>query len=237
VSDSAISVTGKTEAKAAVIVKAGSKVLGKATADEKGAFKVKIAKQKAGTKLTIYAEDAAKNKSKEVVVKVVDKTAPSLSKVNSVSDSATSVTGKTEAKAAVIVKAGSKTLGKATADAKGAFKVKIAKQKAGTKLTIYAEDAAKNKSRAVTVTVADKTAPAKPTASNVTAKSTSISGKAEKSATVYVYKGKSKLGKSVVGKKGTYKITIKKQKKHTVLTIYAQDKAGNKSKKREIKVK
>ncbi|MEZ7793674.1 Ig-like domain-containing protein [Niallia circulans] len=237
VSDSATSVTGKTEAKAAVIVKAGSKVLGKATADEKGAFKVKIAKQKAGTKLTIYAEDAAKNKSKEVVVKVVDKTAPSLSKVNSVSDSATSVTGKTEAKAAVIVKAGSKTLGKATADAKGAFKVKIAKQKAGTKLTIYAEDAAKNKSRAVTVTVADKTAPAKPTASNVTAKSTSISGKAEKSATVYVYKGKSKLGKSVVGKKGTYKITIKKQKKHTVLTIYAQDKAGNKSKKREIKVK
>ncbi|PAD80575.1 hypothetical protein CHH57_24470, partial [Niallia circulans] len=72
---------------------------------------------------------------KEVVVKVVDKTAPSLSKVNSVSDSAISVTGKTEAKAAVIVKAGSKVLGKATADEKGAFKVKIAKQKAGTKLT------------------------------------------------------------------------------------------------------
>ncbi|MEK4974549.1 Ig-like domain-containing protein [Niallia sp. FSL R7-0648] len=237
VSDSATAVTGKTEAKATVTVKAGSKTLGKAAADAKGTFKVKIAKQKAGTKLTVYAEDAAKNKSKEVVVKVVDKTAPSLSKVNSVSDSATAVTGKTEAKATVTVKAGSKTLGKAAADAKGTFKVKIAKQKAGTKLTVYAEDAAKNKSKEVVVKVADKTAPAKPTASTVTTKSTSISGKAEKNATVYVYKGKSKLGKSVAGKNGTYKITIKKQKKHTVLTIYAQDKAGNKSKKRELKVK
>ncbi|WP_312093596.1 Ig-like domain-containing protein [Niallia sp.] len=237
VSDSATTVTGTTEGKATVTVKAGSKTLGKATADSKGAFQVKIAKQKAGTKLSVYAEDGAKNKSRTITVTVVDKTGPGLSKVNSVRDSATSVTGTTEGKAVVTVKAGSKTLGKATADSKGAFKVKIAKQKAGTKLTVYAEDKAKNKSKVVTVTVADKTAPGTPTASTVTTKSTSISGKAEKGATVYVYKGSSKLGKSVVDKKGAYKITIKKQKKNTVLTLYAQDKAGNMSKKREIKVK
>lgn len=237
VADTATSVTGTTEARAIVTVKAGTKVLGKATADTKGAFQVKISKQKAGTKLTVYAEDAAKNKSRDVIITVVDKTAPSLSKVNSVSDSATSVTGTTEGKATVTVKAGTKVLGKATADTKGAFQVKIAKQKAGTKLTVYAEDGVKNKSRVVTVTVADKTAPATPTANTVTTKSISISGKAEKSATVYVYKGSSKLGRSVVDKKGAYKITIKKQKKNTVLTLYAQDKAGNKSEKREIKVK
>lgn len=237
VSDSATSVTGTTEGKVTVTVKAGTKILGKATADTKGAFQVKIAKQKGGTKLTVYAEDAAKNKSRTITITVVDKTAPGLLKVNSVSDSATSVTGTAEGKAVVTVKAGSKTLGKATADAKGVFKVKIAKQKAGTRLTVYAEDKAKNKSRVVTVTVADKTAPATPTTSTVTTKSTSISGKAEKGAKVYVYKGKSKIGQSVVAKNGAYKITLKKQKKNTVLTLYAQDKAGNKSKKREIKVK
>jgi len=237
VGDSTTTVTGTTEGKAVVTVKAGTKKLGQATADAKGAFKVKIAKQKAGTKLTIYAEDSAKNKSKEITVTVADKTAPVVSKVNSVGDSTTTVTGTTEGKAVVTVKAGSKKLGQATADAKGAFKVKIAKQKAGTKLTVYAEDKVKNKSKDVIVTVKDKTAPGTPTVNKVTTKTTSISGKAEKGATVYLYKGSSYIGKNVVNKNGSYKINMKKQKKNTTLTLYAQDKAGNKSKKKEIKVK
>jgi hypothetical protein len=63
-------VTGKTEANATVEVKVGTKLLGKATADTKGNFKVAIKQQKKGNKLTIKAIDKAKNlKSASVIVK------------------------------------------------------------------------------------------------------------------------------------------------------------------------
>jgi hypothetical protein len=61
-------VTGKTEAGAIVEVKLGTKLLGKATADSKGNFKVTIKSQKKGTKLTIVAIDKAKNKKTVSVV-------------------------------------------------------------------------------------------------------------------------------------------------------------------------
>ena len=72
--------------------------------------------------------------------------------VNKVTSKTTTVTGKTEAKASVEVKLGSKSLGKATADSKGNYKVKIKAQKKGTKLTIIARDKAKN-AKTVTTTV------------------------------------------------------------------------------------
>ncbi|WP_256597392.1 Ig-like domain-containing protein, partial [Pseudomonas sp. FW305-BF6] len=55
-----------------------------------------------------------------------------------VSDLSKTVSGKTIANATVTVKAGEKTVGTGTADAKGAFSIKIATQKAGTTLVITA---------------------------------------------------------------------------------------------------
>ena len=72
--------------------------------------------------------------------------------VNQVSNKTTYITGKTEAKANVEVKLGSKLLGKVTADSKGNSKVKIGVQKKGTKLTVIAKDKAGN-ARKVTVMV------------------------------------------------------------------------------------
>ncbi|MFC7371434.1 S8 family serine peptidase [Fictibacillus iocasae] len=63
-------VSGKTEPGAKVTVKAGKKVIGTATADKKGSYKVKIKAQKKGTILTVTAEDKAKNISKATSVKV-----------------------------------------------------------------------------------------------------------------------------------------------------------------------
>ena len=108
-------------------------------------------KQKAGTSLSVYAIDAAENKSATVTIKVVDKTAPVEPIVNSVSDQAIVVTGTAEANSTVYVKKGSMTLGYAKANSKGVYSVKIAKQQAGTILSVYVEDAAKNKSKTVTI--------------------------------------------------------------------------------------
>ncbi|MCE4049536.1 Ig-like domain-containing protein [Bacillus sp. Au-Bac7] len=237
VSDSSTNVTGTAEAGSTVQVRSGYSTIGKTTADSKGAFKITITKQKAGTKLVVNATDKAGNKSGDTSVTVVDKIAPTKPSVSSISDATTYVTGKTEAKAKVYVKRGSTTIGTATADSKGAYKIKIAKQKAGTYLTVYAEDAAHNKSNSVSIKVADKTAPGAPSAKTVTSKSTSISGSAEKGATVYVYRGSKYLGKATVSSNGTYKVKLRKQKKGTSLKLYAKDKAGNKSSYRTIKVK
>ena len=151
VSDQTITVTGKTEAKASVEVKLGSKSLGKATADSKGNYKVRIKVQKAGNKLTVIARDKAKN-TKIVKVTIGDKTAPKTLTVNKVTNITTSVTGKTETKASIEVKLGSNLLGKATADSKGNYQVKIKAQKEGNKLTVIAKDKAGN-AKKVTVTV------------------------------------------------------------------------------------
>ncbi len=82
-----------------------------------------------------------------------DTVAPKITKVDPVKKNATVVKGKTEAAAVVTVKAGKTNLGKATADKKGNFSVKIKAQKVGTKLSVTAKDKAGNVSKAVVVTV------------------------------------------------------------------------------------
>ena len=76
---------------------------------------------------------------------------PAVPKMNAVSDQSTSVTGTAEANTTVYGKIGSKTLGIGMANSKGAFSVKIPKQKAGTKVDVYAKDAAKNQSKTTKV--------------------------------------------------------------------------------------
>ncbi|MEG6573667.1 Ig-like domain-containing protein [Caldibacillus debilis] len=236
VADYSTKVTGKTEAGATVYVKAGPKQLGKGTANSKGDFSVSIPKQKAGTVLTVYAVDKAGNKGVEAKVTVADKTPPVQPKVNTVGDNATKVTGKTEAGATVYVKAGSKQIGKGTANSKGDFSIKISKQKAGTTLTVYAVDKAGNKSKETKVKVVDKTPPPAPSVNKVTSKSKKVTGKAEKGATIYIYRGSKLIGKGTVSAKGTFSVAISAQKKGTVLKVYAIDKAGNRSAARTVKV-
>ncbi|MGD6991102.1 cell wall-binding repeat-containing protein [Sutcliffiella horikoshii] len=157
--DTSTSVKGTTEATATIVVKAGTKEIGKGTADGTGKYSVTISKQKAGTELSVTATDQAGNRGEATVVKVADKTAPAKPVVNEVSDQSTTVTGTTEATATVVVKAGTKEIGKGTADGTGKYSVTIAKQKAGLDLTVLAKDQAGNQSEPTIVKVTDKTAP------------------------------------------------------------------------------
>ncbi|MCP1450441.1 Ig-like domain-containing protein [Priestia megaterium] len=151
VSDQNTAVTGTTEANATVYVKVGSKTLGSSKANGKGAFNVKIPKQKAGTKLAVTAQDAAKNTSKAAAVTVQDKTPPPAPKVNNLTSKSTHVIGTTEANATIEVKVGTKLIGSGKANSKGSFDVRIPKQKAGTKVDVFAKDADKNQSKTTKV--------------------------------------------------------------------------------------
>jgi Bacterial Ig domain len=229
VDDNDVVVTGTAEPGSTVTVKKGLTVLGTANASGTGAFSVEIAKQSAGVKLSVIAEDSAGYTSGVTEVTVLDKTAPATPTVNTVDDNDTKVTGKAEAGSAIVVKVGTKEIGKATATTTGTFSVTIVKQKADTKLAITATDAAKNTSAAKTVTVVDKTAPATPSVNTVDDNDTKVTGKAEAGSTVTVKAGTTTLGTANTTSTGTFSVTIVKQKAGTKLSITVTDKAKNTS--------
>ncbi|WP_246041639.1 5'-nucleotidase C-terminal domain-containing protein [Robertmurraya kyonggiensis] len=156
VTDQSTQVTGTAEAGATVEVSVGGTVIGSATVAEDGSFVIEIAKQVAGTELSVTAKDAAGHVSEAIVVTVVDVTAPAAPQVNPVIHNDTVVTGKTEARASVKVVLDKKVIGTAVADANGNFKVTVPKQKHKNVLTVTATDTAGNVSEATTVDVLKK---------------------------------------------------------------------------------
>ncbi|MES1042883.1 hypothetical protein FOA20_26540, partial [Peribacillus simplex] len=144
VTENSTSISGTAEAGSTITVKAGTAVIGTATVDTEGKYTVTIEKQKAGTKLTVTATDDTGNTSEVKEVTVKDVTAPSIPTVNAVYDNATAISGKAESNAKVYAMVGSKKIGEATAK-NGAYIIKIAKQKVGTSISVYAVDLAGNK--------------------------------------------------------------------------------------------
>ncbi|MGE7905330.1 S8 family serine peptidase [Peribacillus sp. NPDC094092] len=201
-------------------------------------FTATIAKQTAGTIISTRLIDKSGNKSIPVSFKVADKTAPARPSVNTVGDNTVKVTGKAEAGSSVTVKAGSTILGKANSNSAGNFTVTMSKkQKAGKVLSVTATDKAGNVSSIKTVTVADKTAPSKPTVNTVTTKTTKVTGKAEANSTVFIKASKKVIGSATATAKGTFSVKIPKQKAGQNLYIHAKDKAKNVSESRKVTVK
>lgn len=165
-----------------------------------------------------------------------DFTAPTVPTMNKVTDAMKHVSGKTEVNATVKLYINDHYQSSTKADQAGNYKFSIAKQVAGTNISVTATDEAGNVSNAKEITVTDKTAPAIPSVDKINEKSKKVTGKAEKGATVKVYHGKKLLGKAVANSKGKFTVNIKTQKEGTSLTIHATDKAGNQSKVRTIKV-
>jgi hypothetical protein len=153
VSDYSTTVTGRAEPGSTVTVTVGSKVIGKGTAGTDGTYSVSIPRQKGGTKLTVTARDAFGNVSAASVVTVKDTTPPNIYSVTYSSNRPTLITGRAEAGATIVVKNGSRVIGKAKAGRTGAFSVIIPKQRPGTKLSITAIDSAGNTSWPVDIDI------------------------------------------------------------------------------------
>ena len=233
VADNAVSISGKAEAGARVYATVGARGIGEATSTN-GRYTISIAKQKAGTRIVIYAVDAAGNKSESRTVKVIDKTPPGAPTINAVHDNATVVSGKAEVNAKVFVLASGKLIGETTA-VNGSFSLKIAKQKAGTVIAAYAVDAAGNKGNSRTVKVIDKTPPPIPTVNAIHDNALAITGKAENRATVFAYAGTRKIGEAIAVN-GVFSIKTAKLKAGTAVSVHAVDAAKNKSANRTVRV-
>lgn len=151
-----------------------------------------------------------------------------------VADFSTEIRGKATSGMTMYAYVNGKKIGQAPV-VDGKYFMKIPKQLANSKIQLYTVNKYKNKSKIITITVLDKTAPKKPTVSKMAPRT--ISGKGEKGSIIYIYKGSTKLGSATVNAKGTYTINIRPQKKGTTLVMYAKDKANNKSASLKLKVK
>ncbi|MEH7416507.1 Ig-like domain-containing protein [Neobacillus drentensis] len=152
-----------------------------------------------------------------------------------VDDNDASVSGKASANAIVKVMNGTTLIRSTTATSTGSFKASIPVQKAGTKLTISYKDKLNAQGPSVTITVADKTAPAAPTVNSVTNKSSVLSGKTEANATVTVtIAGKAYSQKADVN--GLFKVLIPVQNAGVTILVSAKDSAGNISTVRTVPV-
>lgn len=147
VSDRTTTISGTAEKGATVVVKNGTKTIATTKAASSGKWSVKIPKQKAKTTLTITATDAAKNQSVAKKVILLDRTAPTVPKVNAIKKGAKKITGTTEKGATVVVKIGSKSYKKTVSTTK--FSITVPALKAKQIVKVYAVDAAKNQSKTV----------------------------------------------------------------------------------------
>lgn len=200
-----------------------------------GASAIYVVSKSGEYKFTV--EDAAGNlATKSITINNIFKGKPETPTVNTIWDSHKVIKGKATPNTTVYAKKGQTIINSAKASSKGNYSIKIPKQKAGTKITVYAKDPLNNISKTKTITVIDKTAPTTPKINKVTANTKVLTGKTEKGATVYIYNGDKYVKKGIVDTKGNISITIAKQKKGSTLTVYAKDKSGNKSKVGLVKV-
>ena len=214
---STTTISGKGEPGAAVgVYLSNGKRLAITTVNNKGTYSLTIPKQQAGTPLSIRMAKTGYDKLvKDVTVlnefKVFTiKTTPTTS--------TTAIYGTGEPGAVVRAFVNGKAISSlTTVNAKGNYKLVIPKQAAGTTIQIkMANSGYKTVSQTVDVLKTFKTF----TFNTPTTSTTTISGKGEPGAAVGVYLSNGKrLAITTVNSKGTYSLTIPKQKKGTALSI------------------
>lgn len=233
VTDQTTLIRGRAYEGSVVFVKVGKKELGYSSVYPEGGYEVEIPPQKGGTRLTVIAVDRADNVSQATEIIVKDTTPPPPPAVHDVSDHSIIVSGSTEPEATVTVRVGKKIIGKKSAGKDGKYGISITKQKSGTELLVQSTDKSGNAGLSRKIIVLDETPPSVPTMNRVSDQSTTINGRAEIDAKVFIKVGSNVIG-SVIAKKGSYGIKIVNQKAGTKLTVHAVDGSGNQSQKRQV---
>lgn len=166
-----------------------------------------------------------------------DTKAPSSLKVNSLSNTTTTITGTTEPYATVVIYDGKVKIATVVTDINGKFSYKLAtKLKAASTVKIYVTDLAANKSKAFSYKVADRLTPVVPKVSTPKKGAKTVTGTTTKGATAYVKVG-SKTYKAVASKTtGKFTVKVPTLKAKVKLTVYAK-KNNYKSKSVTVTVK
>ncbi|MCH7336873.1 Ig-like repeat protein Blp2 [Acinetobacter sp. NIPH 2699] len=228
-------VTGKTEANAKVsIFDADGNLLGTVKANKEGLYSIPVSpplsSEQGGT---VISEDAAGNKSEpSKVVAGKDTVAPEQPLIE-VNKEGTSIHGKAEANAKVIIKdADGNVIGSGTVDAQGKFEVNIAPALAtGEKGSIIIEDAAGNQSKPVEISAGKDTIAPDQAVVQISADGDSVSGTAEANAKIEIRSVDGKIiGTGTVGADGKFTVAVSPAlTDKNIGKVYVIDAAGNRS--------
>jgi hypothetical protein len=224
VNTNSVTVTGKAEPNTIVNLYINNKQIKAVKADKKGMYTIPISKQKIGTDLKVNSKDAARNISKARIIKVSH--APTVSTVSNLSNS---VSGKALPNAMIKIYVNGKYYKSGKADKLGNYKISITKQLAGKEIKVTETNPKDKVVSSVSTKVIDKIPPIKPVVNKITHISKYVTGTGEKGTKVCIYSGNKILGKTTVGKYGSFKAIIPLQKKGTRLSVYLLDASGNKS--------
>ncbi|WP_083429040.1 Ig-like domain-containing protein, partial [Enterococcus haemoperoxidus] len=210
-------ITGNGMKGAEVSAKVAGKEIGKGKVDEEGNFEIKIAKQKADTKINVtQTVDGEESPAAEVVVSHKEEVkAP---KVNPVTDRDEVITGNGMKGAEVSAEVNGKEIGKGKVDEEGNFEIKIAKQKADTKISVT-QTVDGEESPATEVVVSHKEEVKAPKVNPVTDRDEVITGNGMKGAEVSAKVNGTEIGKSKVDEEGNFEIKIAKQKADTKISV------------------
>jgi large repetitive protein len=130
----------------------------------------------------------------------------------------------------------SAVLGEFSTGFDGKFSIKIPKQAVGKLIYVYTQSAA-GVSNGIYVMVVDKTPPGKPTLDPINNEDVDLNGKAEANSQVFVMKGNSHLASAKTNSTGNFNVYLgESQPFGTLLTVYAEDEAGNKGPEVTVKV-
>ncbi|MGM0291281.1 leucine-rich repeat protein [Enterococcus sp. AZ029] len=210
-------ITGNGMKGAEVSAKVNGKEIGKGKVDEEGNFEIKIAKQKADTKISVtQTVDGETGPATEVVVSHKEEVkAP---KVNPVTDRDEVITGNGMKGAEVSAKVAGKEIGKGKVDEEGNFEIKIAKQKADTKISVT-QTVDGETGPATEVVVSHKEEVKAPKVNPVTDRDEVITGNGMKGAEVSAKVAGKEIGKGKVDEEGNFEIKIAKQKADTKISV------------------
>jgi len=222
VTDQSVKITGTAKPGTTILILKNEEQLGSELVSEDGTFSVSIPVQMPGTELKIISMDEYYI-SDAVSVRVKDVTPPEQPIVNTVTNKAAVITGKTEPSALVLVKLPDKTYS-GKADSVGKFSISIPIQNFGTTILITVQDGAQLKSIEKKILVS-RVAPNIPMVNAVNNKASLVSGKTEKYATIIVGIGtRSYSAKADVY--GNYNVAIPVQNSGSKLNVTAKDTTG-----------
>ncbi|WDW10064.1 Ig-like domain-containing protein [Priestia aryabhattai] len=224
VTDQDISVSGTAEANSIVYVKKGSTVLGRGVATKQGSYNIAIAPQPANTKLGVTVKNSAGYSAYTYSTVAAKYKAPNAPAVNDMTDESTAVTGTTEARSRVYVKAGTNVIGTGTANSKGAFSITIPKQSVNTKIGVTAKG--KGGYSPYTYKIVLSSGPSAPNVNRVRSMATTVTGITEAKSIVYIKKESELIGRAVADSKGTFNVAIKPQAAKTKISITIKNPKG-----------
>lgn len=212
---------GQSESGVTITVQKGDRLLASGLTNADGSFALPIARQAAGTQLTVKATDQSGNVT-EILQTVSDVIPPSIDTVSSLFEGDTVINGKAEPASTItlfINNVQQPNTVKVNAD--GTFKMDVPLLTAGDEMKLVAADRARNMSPPYVLSVQKLEPPKSPIVNGVSDHTNLVTGTAQANLALKVYKGSEVLGEGTSNAAGEFSILIPTQVAGITLSVVA----------------